>query len=272
MIERNRRRLYSLLRWSERYTKTDMVYFAKGNFWLTLGRMISMVSGFGLTIVLANALTPTDFGVYKYVIATAGLIGAFSLNGLSAALTRALNRGQQNVIPSTFRTGIIWSIPASAVALAIGGYYFYMGNELLGWSLVVIALTNPLQATLTITKSMFTATGDFKRATYYNSIRNIAQVAGVIVGVIMFTESVLILASTYLIASVVMGAFTYWRSARALGITDDPTHHNETIGYAKHMSLLGGLQLARYNSTHSSCGILWARRSRNVCHRTRTRA
>jgi O-antigen/teichoic acid export membrane protein len=66
---------------------------------------------------------------------------------------------------------------------------------------------------------------------------------GVIISVLLITESVLALAITYLTVSVVMGITTYYFSVRALKIHNDPTHHDATIGYAKHMSILGGLQL-----------------------------
>ena len=40
-----KKRLVHILRWSERYTKTDMVYFASGNFWLITSRVIGVGSG-----------------------------------------------------------------------------------------------------------------------------------------------------------------------------------------------------------------------------------
>jgi hypothetical protein len=36
---------YTFLRWSERHTKTDMIYLTKGGFWLTLAQVISSASG-----------------------------------------------------------------------------------------------------------------------------------------------------------------------------------------------------------------------------------
>ena len=37
MINKIKNRIYNILRQSEKYTQTDMVYLAKGGFWLTLG-------------------------------------------------------------------------------------------------------------------------------------------------------------------------------------------------------------------------------------------
>ena len=242
MVQKTKQRLYNILRWSERYTKTDMVYFASSNFWLLVTRGVGSVSGFALTVVFANLISPQDFGVYKYVLATAGVIGAFTLNGLGGSLTLALNRKQENVIPSAFRTGLLWSIPSTIVAFLIACYYFYMANDLLGWAFVVVALTNPLQANLTITKSLFSSTGDFKTATYYNVIRTIVQIS-IVIALLLLTKNILIIIIAYLGSSVGIGYITYLHSLKIMKVTDDPTHHTEVIHYAKHLSILGTFQL-----------------------------
>lgn len=242
MIARNKNRLYRLLRWSERYTKTDMVYFMSGNFWLLSGRVIATGSGFLLTIAFANLLTPEAFGAYKYILAIAGFVSAFCLNGLGNAALRAIGKGYISVIPSLFRASLIWSLPASVFALVGATYYLYMGNPTLGWSLVVIAVLNPLTSNLGIAKSFFVATGDFKRATFYNTIRTVAQIS-VIMVTLFFTKNILIIASSFFIASAVVGYATYWHSLRVLNVKNDQTHLAETLNYTKHVSVLGVLQL-----------------------------
>lgn len=241
MIDKNKVHLHRLLRWSERYTKTDMVYFASGNLWLILGRIATSGSGFFLTLGFANLLTPEAFGSYKYILAVAGFIGAFSLNGLGNAALRAIGKGQIDVIPSLFRASMLWSIPASFVALGIGGYYLFMGNATLGWALIVIAVLNPLLSNLAITKSFFIANGDFKRTTLYNTISTLIQIA-VIIFSLLLTKNVLFIASTYFIINAIVGYTTYLLSMRALHVKDDPTHLRETIAYTKHLSVLGIFQ------------------------------
>ena len=87
--------LYRILRWSERYTRTDMVYLAKGGFWTGVKRVFGIPLGIGLSIALANLLTPEDFGVYKFVLAFAGIITAFSLTGMSTAVMQAVAQGYE---------------------------------------------------------------------------------------------------------------------------------------------------------------------------------
>ena len=79
MLHTLQRRIYSLLRRSERFTRTDMVYLAKNGSWMVGAHVVSTVLGLGLTIAFANLVTPEVYGQYKYVISVAAIIGALVL-------------------------------------------------------------------------------------------------------------------------------------------------------------------------------------------------
>ena len=68
MINFIKEKIYKLLRKSEKWTHTDMIYLAKGGFWLTLGQIISSVSSFALAVAFANFLPKEVYGNYKYII------------------------------------------------------------------------------------------------------------------------------------------------------------------------------------------------------------
>ncbi len=243
MVQRTKQRLYNLLRWSERYIKTDMVYLAESNFWLLIGRFFVAGSGFLLTVVFANLLSPDAYGAYKYIIALSGFAAAFTLNGIGSAALRAIGRGYQNVVPSLFAKSLLWSIPASVGSFGLGGYYLYMGNQTLGWALIVIAILNPLMSNLAISKSLFIATGDFHKATLYNAVRTMVQTF-VVIGTVLFTKNVLIITSVFFITSTFVSYITYRQSLRVMKVHDDQTHLPETLRYTKHVSIIGVFLLA----------------------------
>ena len=58
MIQKIRNKAYNVLRWSEKYTKTDMLYLAKGGSWFTVGQVVSSSSVLLLAIAFANLLPP----------------------------------------------------------------------------------------------------------------------------------------------------------------------------------------------------------------------
>lgn len=61
-------RIHALLRSSERYFKTDMVYLAKGGSWLFSAQVLSGALSFILAIAFANLVPKEAFGTYKYVL------------------------------------------------------------------------------------------------------------------------------------------------------------------------------------------------------------
>ena len=54
MISTIKNRIILLLRKSEKYTKTDMVYLFSGGSWLVVGQIISSVSALALAVLFAN--------------------------------------------------------------------------------------------------------------------------------------------------------------------------------------------------------------------------
>lgn len=242
MLEKLKIKIYKLLRWSEKYTKTDMVYFARSNFWLTLGRIIAVASGFSLTIAFANLLSPTNFGTYKYVLAAAGIISALSLNGLGAAVLRSVGKGKKHVVPKTFKIGVIWSIPASIMALCGSLFYFINGNIQLGTAFVFIAVTNPFLSNLGISKVLFSGIGDFKQATLFNIPRTVVPVLAIII-TLFATQNVLAVLFVYFLSNAITGWVIYKISLKKLAISEKTEGVQETVQYGKHLSILGGIQI-----------------------------
>ncbi|OGG45164.1 hypothetical protein A2673_03675 [Candidatus Kaiserbacteria bacterium RIFCSPHIGHO2_01_FULL_50_13] len=238
MFEPIRQKVYRLLRWSEKYTKADMVYLVHGNFWLITGRAIAVGSGVLLTVAFANLLSPTDFGTYKYILAIAGFVGAFSLGGLNGAVTRAIAQGHWHVVRGVFRTGFMWCIPASVCAAAGSIYYFYMGNTTLGTGLLLIAVTNPFLHNFVFYKSVLLGAKDFRGLTFYGLPRGIIPIVAIVIALLL-TENVLVIIATYFLSNLIVGWIVYELVLKKFNIRDGQDHKDETISYGKHLSVMG---------------------------------
>lgn len=223
------------LRWSERYTKTDMVYFASGNFWLTLSRVVSVGSGMLLTIAFARLLPPETFGTYKYVLAIASFIGAFSLGGLGGSVSRSIAQGNIHTVPGVFRTSILWSLPASFVALAGAVYYIANGNAPLSIGLLLIAITNPFNFGLY--KSILIGKKDFKRIAFYN-IRGVIPVA-IVIATLFLSKNVFVVLIAYFTSNFIVGAIIYLATLKTYGIKNRQEGVKEVVAYGKHLSAMG---------------------------------
>ena len=100
MFTRLKGKSLALLRWSEAYTKTDMLYMAHGGSWLTFAKAVGMASSLLLAAAMANLIPPEVFGNYKFVLSATGIIGAFSLTGMGTAIIQAVSRGYEGALCS----------------------------------------------------------------------------------------------------------------------------------------------------------------------------
>jgi O-antigen/teichoic acid export membrane protein len=238
MIAWTKQQLYSLLRWSEKYTKTDMVYFFSSNVWMNLGRVVAIATGLTLTTAFANLLSPESFGVYKYVLAAASLVGAFTLNNVSGALMRAIAQGKQHVTPGVVRTMMLWSIPASIVSCAIGVYYLLQGNSTLGYGFLFIAVFNILSNGYGLAKSVIIAKGEFGKSFLYSLPRTIFPVV-VVIATLLVTKNIIWLLAAYFFSNAFASWVQYLWTIHRFNIRGSNQDVEETVRFGKHLSVLG---------------------------------
>lgn len=135
--------MQALLRFIERYTKTDIRYLAKGGFWLSIDEIVGAVTVFLLAIAFANYVPKDAYGTYRYLLATFWMLTAFTMTGLPTAVSRAVARGREGVFRESVSWSIAWSLPISGIALACGAYYFIHAQTLLAYGFILIAVFGP---------------------------------------------------------------------------------------------------------------------------------
>ncbi|KKQ82634.1 MAG: Polysaccharide biosynthesis protein [Parcubacteria group bacterium GW2011_GWB1_38_8] len=130
-----RSKIYGLLRYSEQFFKTDMVYLTKGGTWLSFGHGVAMLSGFGLSIAFANLFPKESFGTYKFILSVVGILGALSLTGLGTAIIQATARNFGGILNQSFRINLKWSVGIFIGGIILGTYYYINGDMILSFSL-----------------------------------------------------------------------------------------------------------------------------------------
>jgi len=166
-------RLTSLLRWSEKYTKADMIYVARGGFWQILGQVLTSAFALALVMVFANYLPKETYGLYRYILSLAGILGIFTLSGMNQAVAQAVSVGNEGALRASVRYQLKWSIPQFLAFCALGGYYLYNGNGSVGISLLVMGVCVPL----TLAFNTYGAYLAGKREFGLNSVFGIASTA-----------------------------------------------------------------------------------------------
>lgn len=238
MPERLKERLISILRWSERYTRTDMVYLASGGVWLSLGQFISMISVLLLGLAFANLIPKDTYGIYKYVLSIAGILSIFALPGMTTSLMRAVARGFDGSLAPATRARATWGALGMFPAIILAAYYFFNGNSVLAWSCVIVAFFLPIFDTFNTYTSYLQGK---KRFAAYVSAGAIVQTVSiaVLIGTMFVTSNLYALLIAYF-GSYALLRFASWLYVRMRYPTRgsvDP----EVIKYGKHLSVMNVL-------------------------------
>lgn len=240
-------RARSLLKWSERYTRTDMVYLAASGFWGNLGTLSVTVFSLALYLVFANVLPKTAFGTYQYLLSLGALIGALTFTGMNAAVSRSVARGHQGSLRQAVRFQLAWSWLPIAAGLMGAGYYAYQGNLALALGLLFVGVGTPLVNVFNTYSAHFVGTQDFRRVFLYNFAINVPFYAILITAAFLTVNPILLIGINMLIQvagylaaylharkqvsndSVEPGMLTYGTHLSAMGLPGTIAQHIDTV-------------------------------------------
>ncbi len=228
-------RIFSLLRWSEKYTKTDMVYLAKGGFWLNLNYLFDSIFSFIIILAFAHFLSQETYGVYKYITSVAGVLVAFSLTGMKMAVIRATAQHFEGVFKKSLLKQLWWSVPQFIIFCGVGAYYLYQGNSVFGISFLAISILVPLSSIANTYAAFLQGRTEFKTLSLYGLCSNFFSF--IVIGTaVIFTKNPLFLVLAYYSGRAIINIFFCWRTF----ITYKPNSlfREEDLSYGKHLSLM----------------------------------
>lgn len=160
----------------------DMLYTVKGGSALMFGRLVTYVSRFAITLILARSLGAEDYGLYNLAITAATIAGAISVFGLDSTMTRyiaIMNSRKDNAgLWGVIQVGVGFSLLLSVVmttglfALAYPISTIIFHDVRLAPLLQVAALVVPF---LTLSDVLAGATRGFKKMADTVIAQNIVQ-------------------------------------------------------------------------------------------------
>lgn len=240
MLIELKQQLYNLLRQSEKYTKTDMVYLAKGGGWLSLGKAVSMTCAFLLSVAFANLLPKEVYGNYKYVISAISLLSLFTLSGMGTAIARSAAQGKDGSLNEAVRTEIKWGLLGGLLSAILAGYYWWNGNSILASAFAVVSIFVPFINVYNLYGAVLQGKKRFDllvRFEIYTQLTNFALV----LPAIFLTQQVWILIIPYLfVNSWLQKAWLYFTKKK---ITLNQIQDPEAVRYGKHLSVLNILNM-----------------------------
>lgn len=191
----------ALLR-AQKVTRTDMVYAAKGGFWLSFGSSAGSLMSLAVAIVFANLASKDAYGYYKYLMSIGGALAGFTLTGLGEALFRSAAQGYDGTLRALARRSFRWNTLVGALALVGAGWYFWRGDAKLGWSLVAIGVFLPMTQSTSLFAAFLRGKKDFRTSSTYGLLRTAAPSAALIASLLLLPHDPAILVT----ASVGTGA------------------------------------------------------------------
>lgn len=230
-------RIIRLLRWSEKYTKTDMVYLASGGFWSVGGQAVAALISLGLAIVIARYVPKDAYGSYKYILAVVSLLTTLSLSGIAAAVFQSIAHGYRSALVDGFRANLRWSGLVFLGAFAGGAYYLIQGNMTFGLGILLGGCITPFLSGFNLYSSIFSGEKDFKGLAWYGDfVTNIVPAIALAL-VAYFAPQPLYLLLAYFIGNTAAAAYAYWRGMQRYPDTEKK-HDPGMLTYGKHLSAM----------------------------------
>lgn len=235
-IQNLKQKIYKILRWSQKYTETDMVYLAKGGFWLTLGEIVSTAVSILAAIAFANLLDPGVYGNYSYILSLVGVLAIFALPAMKTAVLQAVSRGLEGSFYTGFKEKLKFGVLGSLGAIVLAAYYFFRGNYTLPIPFLIAAVFAPLMWASQIYARFLMGRKLFNFQIKYSVLNHIIAIGAMIV-TLFFTNNLFLLIAVHFAFKTFLNYLFYSITKKKFkpNRKEDP----KTLSYAKHMSLIG---------------------------------
>src|SRR3989344_553397 len=237
MVLSIRKKISAFLRWSERYTKTDMHYASKGVFWILLGKAgVFLVSLITMT-AFANWLSKETYGTYQLIISLLGIAGIFALSGMSTSLIRSIAQKKEGTLLAAVKEKIKWGSLGSLGLLLVALWYFFHHNLVLAGGFAIGAIFLPFRETFAITPVFWNGRKRFDLEGLYKVLPAILALC-IIIPVIYFTDNVLWILFATLGSYVLFDGLFLLRTIRK---TDNSDEDKEAITFGKTLTAMDAM-------------------------------
>jgi len=228
-----KQKLIKFLRWTEQYTKTDMVYLAKGGFWHILDRSLTFLIGFATMSALSRWLTKETFGAYQYVLSITAILGLSTLPGMGQAITRAVSRKKEKEFKKAIKEKSKWSLLGIAVCLIISFWYLWQGNSMLGYSFLMTSFLFPIPRIATHS-GFWTGRKRFDINAKLNVGINFLE-ALVFLPILYFFNNLIVILSAYFASRIIFRSTACVISLKSIS---NDKEDDETLPFGKHLTTI----------------------------------
>ncbi len=227
------------LRWSEKYTETDMLYIAKGSFWIVFGRIGILIIAVAKMIAFGRYADQEVYGTYTFILSMATILGIFSLGGINTSLIKAISQKKDGTLLLAIKEKLKFSLFGSFASLVASGWYLYNQNYPLAIAFLIVALFLPTQNVFSVFSSFWIGRQNFSKNSKYELL-SAFLVASVTIPVIVLTnDPVLMVVALFGSQSLFNGILL----SKTLKQKENNEVMPEAISFGKNLTAMGAIAL-----------------------------
>ncbi len=216
-----------------------MVYLTKGGFWTTLSFTVGLIASIASMIAFGNLLSRDAYGTYNYLLSLGASLSFLTLSGAGIAVTRAVARGHEAIVPRVLRLQLKYNLIAIGTVLTAAAYYGYKENFLFAAALTLLAIAYPLAEAFHIYVQVLTGKKRFDLLTKITSVITLLSTATTIL-TLFVTTNILAIIAVYTLMSIVPNIIAYRLTTRNLDTsTPNPEQIKEMQRTAFHLTGAG---------------------------------
>ncbi|MEX1013564.1 MAG: oligosaccharide flippase family protein, partial [Candidatus Paceibacterota bacterium] len=243
-------KIKKILRWSQKYTKTDMFYATKGGFWLVLNKVGLLIVSFITMFAFGNWLDQGSFGVYQYILSGTVMAGIFSLLGINTSLIKSITKSKEGTLWIATKERFRWSILGSLGLLIASGWYFINGNILLGGGFLIAGILMPGEKVLTLFLSFWNGRKDFKKYMQYSLGYAFLSLL-ILIPAIYLTNNVLMIIFAYFISHIIFAGLFFLKTLKQ--VKNDEVDET-VIPFGKNLTVMNVVETI---ASHIDKVIVW---------------
>lgn len=198
-----------------KFLNIDLLYAARGGFYLSLSQVISALVGFVLAIAFANLLEPSVYGTYRYILSAYTLLSLIALPGMDVAVMRATSRGDEGSLQEGYEQKMRWGFIGTFVACGVGAYYVMQGSHVLAALFLIVGIMLPFMESAETLLAFFNGTRAFRPWMFTETSTQIAS-AFVLIGTMLITKNILLIVMAYFLPYILIRTVVYLHYKRNL--------------------------------------------------------
>jgi len=231
------------LRWTERFTETDMLYAVKGTFWIIFGKAILALISFAKMMAFGRWAGQEVYGTYSFIISMLAILSIFSLPGMETSLVKAFAKKRDGTLKLATKERLKFSLIGSLASLCIFFWYFSKGNSELSLAFLIISLLLPFKESLDLFSPFWTGKKDFKKRSIYTIVPTLVSTLAVAVTIYLGQSPALIVLSFMLSLSLVNLLFL----ALTLNQKENDETDPESIRFGKDLTVVSAISMLANN-------------------------